>query len=312
MCLLQPDVHSEDYYQVLGVKRAAADKDISAAYKRLALKYHPDKNPNSREQAELVFKRITHAYEVLREPVKRNAYDTSRNYHSCASVDSSGNGIPGDYGSFERADDLYRRFFGGDLGGNASMPNINIAGLFNFDQKPQAKPSAKGPGKSYVKAHLIPLGMPVAIHGLASKPELNGKSATVREWSAAKSRYVVTLNCGGVLSLRPTNLTQLCHVKVTGHENQPEVNGKTGEIVDFNEETRSYVLLLEDPALVVELPPKNCICASGTAGVLDGLRDEQLGGKMCSIVSVDHNAQRYVVQCEDGRQLKVRFENFMC
>lgn len=313
MCLTEPDVHSDDHYQVLGVKRSAADKDISAAYKRLALRYHPDKNPDDRDQAELVFKRITHAYDILRDAAKRKKYDNSSS-KSCFVPSANNYNNYGEYGSFDRADSLYRAFFGADagMGGSTASPNINIAGIFNFDPKPQAKvPNV--PGSKLAEAtHLIAAGTPIAIHGLANKPELNGKSAKVKEWNASKCRYEVTLASGDVLSLRPRNITQLCHVKVTSHENQPELNGKIGEVVDFNEETGCYVVLLEDPASIIELSPKNCIFNAGTAGVLEGLSDQQLSGKMCSIVSVDHNACRYVVQCEGGRQLKVRFEKVMC
>jgi len=302
--LTEPDLQSEDHYHVLGLKCSAADKDVSAAYKRLALKYHPDKNLDDRDHAELVFKRITHAYETLRDPMKRDAYDNACNSKSFSTPGNS-NTSPGDLGSAERADELYRRFFG--TGGFSSPPNINVAGIFNFEQKAQAKP-VKVARKVATPEHFILPGSAVAIRGLANKPDLNGKSARVREWSAAKGRYEVALTCGALLSLRPRNITQLCFVQVSSHDNQPELTGRTGEIMDFNEETGCYVVLMEDPALVIELPPKNCVFGVGTAGVLEGLGDEQLSGKMCSIISIDHNASRYVVQCEGGRQLKVRFE----
>ncbi|MCK4403876.1 MAG: molecular chaperone DnaJ [candidate division Zixibacteria bacterium] len=63
-----------DYYEVLGLSRDATDVDIKKAYRRLALKYHPDKNPGSKE-AEESFKEATEAYEVLKEPQKRSTYD---------------------------------------------------------------------------------------------------------------------------------------------------------------------------------------------------------------------------------------------
>jgi len=70
-----PDIKSEDYYKVLGVERSASDSEIAKAYKKLALKYHPDKNPDNKEQAEEQFKVITEAYEVLHDAEKRKAYD---------------------------------------------------------------------------------------------------------------------------------------------------------------------------------------------------------------------------------------------
>jgi len=63
-----------DYYSVLGVAKTAADDDIKKAYRKLAMQYHPDRNGGSRE-AEERFKEITEAYDVLRDPNKRAAYD---------------------------------------------------------------------------------------------------------------------------------------------------------------------------------------------------------------------------------------------
>ncbi len=63
-----------DYYEVLGVSRDATEDDVKRAYRRLALKYHPDKNPGSKE-AEEKFKEATEAYEVLKDPQKKSTYD---------------------------------------------------------------------------------------------------------------------------------------------------------------------------------------------------------------------------------------------
>src|SRR3954462_10958666 len=63
-----------DYYQTLGVARGATDVEIKTAYRKLAMKYHPDRNNGSKE-AEEKFKSITEAYDVLRKADKRSLYD---------------------------------------------------------------------------------------------------------------------------------------------------------------------------------------------------------------------------------------------
>ena len=64
-----------DYYEILGVSRNASAEEIKKAYRRLALKYHPDRNPTNRKEAEEKFKEISEAYEVLSDSQKRAKYD---------------------------------------------------------------------------------------------------------------------------------------------------------------------------------------------------------------------------------------------
>ncbi|KAL0920928.1 hypothetical protein M5K25_007947 [Dendrobium thyrsiflorum] len=64
-----------DYYKILQVDRNAKDDDMKKAYRKLAMKWHPDKNPNNKKEAEAKFKQISEAYEVLSDPQKRAVYD---------------------------------------------------------------------------------------------------------------------------------------------------------------------------------------------------------------------------------------------
>ncbi|HPA72158.1 MAG TPA: DnaJ domain-containing protein [Spirochaetota bacterium] len=68
---------SDNHYAKLGVVEGASEKEIKNAFRKLALKYHPDKNPGDRE-AEHRFKEIAAAYDVLADPLKRKSYDLSR------------------------------------------------------------------------------------------------------------------------------------------------------------------------------------------------------------------------------------------
>ncbi|NXU48922.1 DNJB8 protein, partial [Turnix velox] len=66
-----------DYYKVLGLQKNASQEDIKKSFHKLALKWHPDKNPSNKEEAEKKFKAVAEAYEVLSDPQKRLRYDRS-------------------------------------------------------------------------------------------------------------------------------------------------------------------------------------------------------------------------------------------
>src|SRR5690606_15244969 len=101
-----------DYYEVLGVSRDADADEIKKAYRKLAFEYHPDRNGGSKE-AEAKFREATEAYEVLRDPDKRSAYDR----YGHAGVQGAGPGGAG-FGGFDFADalEIFMRDFGGFSG----------------------------------------------------------------------------------------------------------------------------------------------------------------------------------------------------
>lgn len=99
-----------DYYEVLGLDRNGSAEDIKKAYRKLALKYHPDKNPGDKT-AEEKFKEIGEAYEALSDPQKRAAYDQ----YGHAAFDSR---MRGGGRGFHDPFDLFREVFGGGGGGS--------------------------------------------------------------------------------------------------------------------------------------------------------------------------------------------------
>lgn len=125
-------VKFQDYYELLGVDRKASDKEIKAAYRKLARKWHPDLHPAAeKKEAEDKFKRINEAYEVLKDPEKRERYDRlgsrwkdgqdfqgapdmgGARYYS--SGDFGGGGFEGSFeGGFS---DFFNAFFGGGAPG---------------------------------------------------------------------------------------------------------------------------------------------------------------------------------------------------
>ncbi|XP_030356288.1 dnaJ homolog subfamily B member 6 isoform X4 [Strigops habroptila] len=104
-----------DYYEVLGVQKHASAEDIKKAYRKLALKWHPDKNPDNKEEAERQFKQVAEAYEVLSDARKREIYDR---YGKEGLINGGGGGNhrdnPFEFGfTFRNPEDVFREFFGG-------------------------------------------------------------------------------------------------------------------------------------------------------------------------------------------------------
>ena len=95
-----------DYYEVLGVERIATGEEIKRAYRKLAVKFHPDKNPDDLH-AEEKFKELGEAYDVLMDPEKRAAYD--RFGHAAFAHGGAGFGGGGFHDPFE----IFREVFGG-------------------------------------------------------------------------------------------------------------------------------------------------------------------------------------------------------
>ena len=117
----------KDYYKILEVTKDASEQEIKSNYKRLAMKWHPDKNPNNRDEATQKFNEISEAYKVLKDPTKRKTYD---NFGE-AGLDESG-GMGG---------------FGG-FGGMAGMGGFDPFSMFkNFFQKENDVPDIQIPVK---------------------------------------------------------------------------------------------------------------------------------------------------------------------
>ncbi|XP_054719696.1 dnaJ homolog subfamily B member 6-like [Uloborus diversus] len=116
-----------DYYGVLELSRTATTQEVKQAYRRLALKWHPDKNLDRKEEAERKFKEINEAYEVLSDEKKRKIYDQygkegldggakrmRRHYHGRGADSMFDDFSPFFEFSFRNPEDVFREFFGGD------------------------------------------------------------------------------------------------------------------------------------------------------------------------------------------------------
>jgi len=173
-----------DYYQVLGVARTATQEDIKKAYKKKALKWHPDHNQNNQKEAEAKFKQIAEAYQVLNDPEQRKIYDQfgeeglKGNVAPGGGSSQSGASMPG--GTFffsgpsggfrghRSAEDLFREMFGENnfsspfarMGNPRGGQPFGFAGM-DFDGEFE-------PGNRHMKGEPVVHSLPVTLEDLYS------------------------------------------------------------------------------------------------------------------------------------------------
>lgn len=113
---------AKDYYEILGIEKNASEEDIKKAFRKLALQYHPDRNPGNKS-AEEKFKEINEAYQVLSDAQKRSQYDRFGTADFNGSEGFGGFGDFGGFSDFGGLGDIFESFFGG--GFSSSGRNTN-------------------------------------------------------------------------------------------------------------------------------------------------------------------------------------------
>ena len=161
-----------DYYEILGVGKNASDDEIKKAYRKLAVKYHPDKNPGDKE-AEAKFKEINEAHDVLADKQKRARYDQfgHAGVGGAGGNPFSGGGAAGNpFGGF----DFNGQMFNFDFGGGGGLDDI-LGSLFGFGNAGQRRPRR---GADYQAA--VVLTFEEAIFGTTKTVEVNGGELKVK------------------------------------------------------------------------------------------------------------------------------------
>lgn len=174
---------SKDYYQILGVTKGATENDIKKAYRKLAVKYHPDKNPGDKS-AEEKFKDVSEAYEVLSDPKKRAQYDQfgSDFFRAGGPGGASGSYSRGG-GPFSNPYDIFSQMFGGG-GGGATMDGDDIFSQMFGGGSPRGGRSRRhAPQKGNDLEYRMPISFTDAVFGAEKRIRL--------------SKYDVCASCSG-------------------------------------------------------------------------------------------------------------------
>ncbi|KAK4589843.1 hypothetical protein RGQ29_020437 [Quercus rubra] len=201
-----------DYYKILQVDKNANDEDLKKAYKKLAMKWHPDKNPNNKKEAEAKFKEVSEAYEVLSDPQKRAIYDQygeeglkgqvpppDAGGHGGASFFQTGDGPTMFRFNPRNANDIFAEFFGysspfggmGSSGSGTRSSSRPFGGIFGddiFSSFGEGRPMSQGPRKPPPIEKTLPCTLEELYKGTTKKMRISreimdasGKTLPVEE-----------------------------------------------------------------------------------------------------------------------------------
>ncbi len=220
-----------DYYEILGVDRGIAEKDLKKAYRRIAMKYHPDRNPDDKD-AEGKFKEATEAYEVLSDAQKRAAYDQ----YGHAGVDQQGGGFGG--GGFGGGSGSFSDIFGdvfGDIFGGAGGGG-----------------GRGGPARGSDLRYTLDLELEDAVKGTTVKirvPTLVSCKPCDGSGAKSGSKPTTCSTCGGIGQVRMQqgffSVQQTC----------PNCRGKGSIITDPCSACHGHGRVEETKTLSVKVPP---------------------------------------------------------
>jgi molecular chaperone DnaJ len=172
----------KDFYEILGVQKNASDDEIKKSYRKLAMKYHPDRNKDDKE-SERKFKEVSAAYEILKDSEKRSAYDQ----YGHDAFRQGGMGGGQGFGDFSQGfGDIFEEFFGGGFGGSSRQ---------------------RGPQRGNDLRYNMSVSLQEAFNGKKSQiriPSYEGCDLCSATGSADKSGPSTCSTCGGHGKVRST------------------------------------------------------------------------------------------------------------
>lgn len=297
---MAPNLSSDDYYQILGVPRGADDGAIRKAYKKLAVKWHPDKNPGD-EEATRNFQKISEAYATLTDEKKRRIYDQygkDAADQSDQMDDMPGGGMPFGFrpggghghGGMSEADAqrIFSQFFGGGdpfgggFGGMGGMP-----GGAHIDLGGGQRGGMRGSGM-----HADPFAS--MFGGMGGMP-MGGMGGMPAGYGGGRSRT----SFPGAMPQRPREkrydaIPEDTIVSLKGLVSRPEMNGDRGTVQQYDPRSGRYIVVLEDSEETMKVKPSNLL--QHVHVKLHGLESKpEWNGEKATIIAWDAKNERYNV-----------------
>ena len=332
---------SEDYYKTLGLEKTATDKQIHTSYRKLAMKYHPDKNTtnNNKAYAEEMFKKINEANEILSDPDKRKIYDSSfpslnnfpnsrtsrfashRNTtpyttpHAFAQTFAQTFVRPNGFDRSVQFDgDMFTHLFGKNIQTqftecfNTSQPHYKSHHYNNTTQ------SSRGDGTDSVKVqssnfentlNVLNNGSRVILHSLSTET-YNDLSGNIISYDGIKKRYNVKIKSDTIMSVKHSNLYNIVDCYIIDDASN-DIQGEIGQILGRDISTgklRVYianVLYCLDDVMIRYLP--------GMQLKIINLKSRtELNDTICIVKKYDITTERYIVEIQ-STILSLKYSN---
>ena len=259
-----PNLNSKDYYQILGCPRDADESTLKKAYRKLAVKWHPDKNPDSQE-ATTNFQKVSEAYATLSDPKKRQMYDQygeeGVKAHE-AGADMPGGGGMGGFGGFhgghggggmggmspEEAQQFFAHAFGGGdpfggmfgMGGGMGGPGIRFSSSMGGDPFGGGGFGGGDPFSAFLGGGM---GGSMRGSGMGGRSGMRGMRA--QSMPTMVKQYDV-IPQGTIVSLK-------------GLVNKSDLNGDRGVVKQYISQSKRYVVELEDSEETLSVKPENLL-----------------------------------------------------
>jgi len=228
-----------DYYEILGVDKNAGNSEIKSAYRRLAMKYHPDKNRDDPDAAEK-FKEASEAYEVLSDPKKRNLYDQFGH----AGVDSQFGAGGFQWSDFTHAGDFSDIF--GDLGG--IFENFFGGAFRGFGARTRRQCNGTGQVRQIRQSFFGQMST------ISTCPKCQGKGTIIKNkcphcYGEGRIPKVKTVKID-----IPAGIADGQYLKLRGQGNAGKQGGPSGDILVFIKEKRNDIFERDGQDLICTFP----------------------------------------------------------
>ena len=287
---------NDDYYNILGINKSANETDIKKAYRKLAVKFHPDKNPGNTE-AEEKFKKINEAYSVLSDKEKKEKYDRF-GVEGLNSGQNMNNVNP---------NEIFNMFFGGNDPFNININNMGghtrifrSGNGMSFQSFNSHRSMHQKPLDGVIKSGTI-----VLIKNLQNASNFNNCSGIIKSYNDMKKKYIVAVNNKSIYIQR-NNFVQLLEVQIYNLRSDPTLNGRKTKIIDILNDR--YVIDIDNKRYSLSI--NNLIVNTGSCVEIINLESKkELNGKYGTVIDFDSSCDRYLIKINKALIVKIKMNN---